>query len=81
MEHKALPLLETKDIATKVVIVDGHTARVEVLACVRFSINRHRRTVHVGLAAAGSESARETVEELPVGSADERGAGRWVEGL
>lgn len=59
LEQKALPLLEAKNIATKVVLVDGHPARVEVLECLRFSINRRWRTVHVGLAAAGSESARE----------------------
>lgn len=81
MEQKALPLLEAKDIATKVVTVDGHTTRVEVLECLRFSVHRHWRTVHVGLAAAGFESPGETVEGLPVWSADKRGAGRWVEGL
>lgn len=59
MEQKALPLLEAKDIATKVVTVDGHTTRVEVLECLRSSVHRHRRTVHVGLAAAGFESPRE----------------------
>lgn len=80
MEQKALPLVEAKLIATKAT-VDGPTARVDVLECFRFSINCQRRTVHVGLAAAGSESARETVEEVPVWSADKREAWRWVEGL
>lgn len=39
LEQKALPLLDAKNIAMKVVIVDGHTTHVDLLECLRFSMN------------------------------------------